>query len=101
MDFEVSGHAPTAAASVSAKVGSKASVRCPAGKRIVNVPRVSYGGGGCSSGGAQFLVEQICLLQEACDIMVADSEFDPTDYACRGVPPAERVLTVAAECAAA
>jgi hypothetical protein len=98
--FEVTGSAPTTATSVSAKAGTTADLRCSSGMRIVNVPRVIYGGGGCSSGGAQFLVERLCLLRQACDVAVDDAEFDPTDYACRGVPTAERVLTVTVECAA-
>lgn len=51
-------------------------------------------------GGAQFLVEELCLLRESCDIAVEDAQFDPTDYACRAVAPANRVLSVTAECAA-
>lgn len=98
--FEVSGHAPTTIVPISAKAGSNVQLRCPPGTRIVNIPRVSYGGSGCSSGGAQFLVEQLCLLQEECNIGVVDAEFDPTDYTCRGVPLAERVLAITAECAA-
>ena len=98
--FEVSGSAPTPAAPVSAKAGSKATLRCPAGLRIVNIPRLTYGADGCSSGGAQYLVEQLCLLQESCVFDVSDAEFDPTDYTCRGVLAAERVLTATVECAA-
>ena len=98
--FEVSGSAPTAAAPVSAKAGTKASLRCPAGSRITNIPQLTYGADGCSSGGAQFLVEQLCLLKKACEVDVSDAEFDPTDYTCRGVLAAERVLTATVECAA-
>eukprot|EP01051_Picozoa_sp_SAG22_P001128 SAG22_NODE_41_length_25488_cov_6.133719_3_plen_299_part_00 len=97
--FEVRGSAPTTGTPVSAKAGTTADLRCPSGARIVNVPRVTYGGGGCSAGGAQYLVERLCLLRTACEVSVDDAEFDPTDYACRGVPTAARVLTVEFECA--
>ena len=72
---------------------------CLAGARIVNIPKVSFGGGGCSAGGAQYLIEELCLLKEVCEILVRVEEFDPTDYTCRGLPAATRTLAVAAECA--
>ena len=98
--FDVHGDAPTAASPVSVKAGATVALRCPAGSRIVNVPEARYGGGGCSSGGAQYLVEKLCLLQEVCSVPVDDAEFDPTDYTCRAVSEQDRVLTVSVECAA-
>ena len=102
--FVITGRAPTVLAVVSATAGAKATIRCAPGSRIVNVPKVSYGGAGggsCSAGGAQYLVEQQCLLQATCEVDVVDAEFDPTDYTCRGIAPADRVLQVTAECATA
>ena len=54
-------------------------------------------GNGCPSGGAQFVVEQLCLLREACNIKIVGVEFDPTDYACHTVSLAECVLAMTAE----
>ena len=98
--FDVQGAAPTSVGMVSAKAGSKATLRCPMGMRIVNLPHVSYGGDGCSSGGVQFLVEHLCLLKETCVIAADQQEIDPTNYTCRAVAVPDRVLEVSAECAA-
>ena len=98
--FEVTGSAPTTAGPVSAGAGSELSLQCPAGSRIVNIPQATYGADGCSSGGAQYLAEALCLLKEACKIQVLDAALDPAGQTCRGVAAARRVLTVAAECAA-
>ena len=98
--FEVTGSAPTTVGPVSAEAGSELSLRCPAGSRIVNIPHATYGADGCSSGGAQYLAEALCLLKEACKIQVLDAALDPAGQTCRGVAAARRVLIVAAECAA-
>ena len=75
--FEVTGKPPTPV-TATGKAGSTATVQCPAGARILNVPRVSYGADGCSSGGAQYVVETRCLLQRECEVAVDDTILGPT-----------------------
>jgi hypothetical protein len=99
-NFAIRGDSPTTVGPVSAKAGTTLTVRCPAGWQIVNIPQVRYGGGGCSSGGAHYLVESTCMLEEVCHVQVEDEIFDPTQYSCRAVSEENRVLTVTAECAA-
>ena len=74
--FEVTGSAPTTVGPVSAEAGSELSLRCPAGSMIVNIPQATYGADGCSSGGAQYLAEALCLLKEACKIQVLDAALE-------------------------
>ena len=95
--FEVTGKPPTPV-TATGKAGSTATVQCPAGARILNVPRVSYGADGCSSGGAQYVVETRCLLQRECEVPVDDMILDPTQYTCRGVAVEDKVLHIEAEC---
>ena len=75
--FEVTGKPPTPV-TATGKAGSTATVQCPAGARILIVPRVSYGADGCSSGGAQYVVETRCLLQRECEVAVDDTILGPT-----------------------
>eukprot|EP01046_Picozoa_sp_COSAG06_P033493 COSAG06_NODE_3422_length_5370_cov_2.834187_3_plen_670_part_00 len=97
--FQVTGSAPTTIGPTSANIGAELSLHCPLGSgRILNIPKATYGADGCSSGGAQFLLEKLCMLKATCTIPVLDSVFDPAKQICRGVAAVRRVLEVVVEC---